>query len=72
MEIPLALPQEGHLPPIAPAAPRVEPRAPQDTPRYSTFTQLYSDEHRDPCRRNYARIMARFDASLPEDVPAAT
>jgi hypothetical protein len=33
--------------------------------RYVTFNQLYADEQKDPCSRNYARIMARFDASAP-------
>jgi len=72
MEIPPAQPQAALLPQPEPAAPRLEPRSPQDIQRYLTFNQLYSDETRDPCNRNYTRIMARFDASLPEAVPDET
>jgi hypothetical protein len=33
--------------------------------RFTIFNQLYSDETKDPCNCSYARIMARFDNSLP-------
>lgn len=31
--------------------------------RYTTFNQVYSDETKDPCAREYTQILARFDAS---------
>ena len=39
----------------------------QIVPRPKTFTQFYDDASKDPCERNYARVMQRFD---PENVNA--
>jgi len=69
MELPPAQPQAAPVPQPAPAALQGEPRSLQDTQRYVSFNQLYSDEARDPCNRDYTRIMARFDSSLPDAVP---
>lgn len=72
MELPPAQPQAAPVPQPAPAALQGEPRRLQDPQRYVSFNQLYSDETRDPCNRDYTRIMARFDSSLPDAVPDET
>jgi hypothetical protein len=71
-------PQQAALLPVAPlpAVPRtITPPALQSLEaarRYVTFNQLYTDEQKDPCSRNYACIMARFDASLPNALAGGT
>jgi hypothetical protein len=45
--------------------PMPPPQVMPNGPAVRTFTQLYSDEARDPCRRQYDRIMQRFDANQP-------
>jgi hypothetical protein len=42
---------------LLPAAPIV----PANGTAFTSFSQLYSDESKDPCQRNYARIMHRID-----------
>lgn len=44
---------------------RAPPPVPLTPDWILTFTQLFDDERRDPCQRNYERVMQRFDASLP-------
>jgi hypothetical protein len=55
-------PPQANLPPIAaqvqaPVMPLLAP-----PPRMCTFSQFYSDEKNDPCKRSYNRVMTRFEA----------
>ncbi len=38
----------------------------------TTLKQLYQDEASDPCKRNYTKIMQRFDASQDDAISSAT
>ncbi len=58
-----ALPQA--LPQLAQAI------APVNRPT-ATFSQLFEDETKDPCRRSYRQVMTRYDASRVDATPSAT
>jgi hypothetical protein len=52
----------------APLQPQVMPELPPAAGlavRPTSFAQYFADESKDPCQRQYARIMARFDAMSP-------
>jgi len=51
-----------------PAIPRVLAAGGSQETKHATFAQLFNDTHKDPCHGNYARIMARFEASVPAAV----
>jgi len=47
------------------AVPRVLAAGGPQEIKHTTFAQLFNDATKDPCHGNYARIMARFEASVP-------
>jgi hypothetical protein len=53
-------------------APLPVPHQVAPLPRIRSFSQYYSEESNDPCKRNYARVMNRFDASRVNAVPERT
>jgi hypothetical protein len=56
----------------APALPAARAQILGHVNRHTNFEQLYNDEAIDPYCRDYARIMARFDAALPNATPSQT
>jgi hypothetical protein len=54
------------------ATPAVLTNWPQGVTVATTLKQLYQDEASDPCKRNYTKIMQRFDASQDDAISSAT
>jgi hypothetical protein len=44
----------------------------RDATKFTTFAQLFNDETRDPCGREYNRVMNRFSANPQDAVASAT